>query len=76
MVVKHLAVDVTEEEWDILMILRGLVGAKSWNEYIHLFLREPATLTKRLKEGEKRLNEVKEFYDKTKVEETGVRRSN
>ena len=60
MVRKNLSIALSEEEWDILMIYRALIGVKSWSKFFHLFVSEPEELTSRLKEGIERLEEVRE----------------
>ena len=42
MVEKHLVVNLEEDEWRALILIRGLVGANSWNEFAHMVVRDPS----------------------------------
>ena len=42
MVLKNLVVDLGEDEWRDVMVIRALAGANSWNEFFNKLVSEPA----------------------------------
>lgn len=42
MVVKHLVVNLEEDEWRDMMVVRALMGCDSWNEFFHNLVMNPS----------------------------------
>ena len=47
----NVSVNLSKDEWEMLMLYRALMGVKSWSEFLRLFVLDPEEVTNRLKGG-------------------------